>query len=368
MSALKLTPKGSEYLRTDILANQFDQNSIDLTLTDYATANVQPKLRLDGAGRAYLSGSITLTDDVAIVFKLFNLPRYLQIENSTQFIVSKFSDGSFTSTGLFLQSNSAGISAVVLGDTGSFTSQPSFALNGPGSGAIVSPRIRVTSAVLASNPTGGTSYAPGQGITFAGGTFIQASTLLVATTGVYEATISGPGTGGVDGTQTVTGTTGTGTKFTASVTVAGGFMTEVLSVVTAGSYTANPANIADEPVTGASLTDARLTIKMKPITFTVSITGNYSTIPTNPVAQASSTGSGLGITLTATWQFLNIGVLDSGSGYDSTSTITFTGAGSAAATLAILSDSTQIYAKLSDPALANDVISLDGIAFFVKPY
>jgi hypothetical protein len=77
---------------------------------------------------------------------------------------------------------------------------------------------------------------------------------------VASATITAPGSGGTNGTQTVTGTTGTGTKFQASVTVAGGAITAIIAITVAGNYTANPTNPAAEPVTGASLTGAQLNL------------------------------------------------------------------------------------------------------------
>jgi hypothetical protein len=48
----------------------------------------------------------------------------------------------------------------------------------------------------------------------------------------------------------------------ASVTVAGGAVTAVLSILTAGVYTVNPTTLTAEPVTGASLAGATLSIKM----------------------------------------------------------------------------------------------------------
>lgn len=79
---------------------------------------------------------------------------------------------------------------------------------------------------------------------------------------VQAASVAAGGSGGTNGTQTVTGTTGTGTKFQASVTVSGGAVTAVLSILVAGSYTAMPANVSAEPVTGAGLTGATLALAM----------------------------------------------------------------------------------------------------------
>jgi len=79
---------------------------------------------------------------------------------------------------------------------------------------------------------------------------------------VQNAAVVSGGTGGTNGTQTVTGTTGTGTKFQASVTIAGGSITGVGSITVAGSYTALPSNLNNEPVTGAGLSGAALSLAM----------------------------------------------------------------------------------------------------------
>lgn len=185
------------------------------------------------------------------------------------------------------------------------------------------------------------NYAPGDTINLSGGTQTVTPVVTVATTQVVSATVAAGGSGGTDGTQTVTGTTGTGTPFQASVTVAGGAITAVLSITVAGSYTVNPTTPATEPVTGASLSGAQLDIVLgvrtatatTPGTLTanpasdmmtqastsgsgsgvefqaifgpnaVSITepGVYSVTPSNPVAQDTTSGTGLGATFTMTY-------------------------------------------------------------------
>ena len=185
------------------------------------------------------------------------------------------------------------ISTVTLAPTG-----------GTGSGlmALASSLKAVSSTVVAA----GTGYVPADTITQAGGTLQPggpgaASVLTVATTKAVSATVAAGGTGGTNGTQTVTGTTGTGTKFQASVTVAGGAITAVLSIAVAGSYTANPTTLTAEPVTGASLTGAQLSVVMGVATVTVSTAGAYTASPANPVAQASTSGTGTGATFTSVY-------------------------------------------------------------------
>lgn len=372
MSALQLTPKGTNYLRTDILFQQFNQNYITPTLGSNVVVNVPPKLMLDGSGRAYLTGSVLLTGgaptkgDVILTF-----PKYLQIDQRYIFATAKLNEGLYTDTVLRVESPSSGISSVSFSNEGSYATLPTTVLTGPGSGATLVSHMRFLSATTSGNPTGNTSYAPGDTITLAGGTFAQASIMGVSTTGVYSAAVAAGGSGGTNGTQTVTGTTGTGTKFTASVTVAGGAITAVLSILTAGSYTVNPTSLAAEPVTGASLTGATLTVRMKPLTFSNPTPGNYEILPASPVAQSASSGTGVGATYVVLWKFQTIEVVASGQDYDSTSTITFTGGGStggAVATLNLLADTDQISVVLGQDSNTNDAMFLDGISFFVNSY
>jgi len=215
-------------------------------------------------------------------------------------------------------------------------------------GTYLSPAIlsvtntRLVSLLLNSAGTG--VYAPADTINLSGGTMTTTAVVTVATTQVTGIpTVAAAGTGGTPGTATVTGTTGTGTKFEASVTIsAGGMISSVDSLTVAGDYTVNPTTPTAEPVTGGGLSGAQLDIKLGVKTFTISnagvfttnapsgnftqastsgsgtgatfqqgifgpnactisTPGVYSAVPSNPVSQGSSSGSGLGATFTMTW-------------------------------------------------------------------
>lgn len=196
----------------------------------------------------------------------------------------------------------------------------------------------------------GSGYAPGNTIVPAGGVQTTAAQLTVLTTQIGAIpTIVSAGTGGTDGTATLTGTTGTGTKFQVNATISGGAITAINFIVSNGDYTVNPATPASEPVTGGALTGAVLGIEMgartvsvtapgvftanpvggifsqtstsgsgtgasfyfaimKPIGVVVTNPGIYTSFPANPVSQASTTGSGIGatydITTSATFPFV----------------------------------------------------------------
>lgn len=199
--------------------------------------------------------------------------------------------------------------------------------------------INVLSTLLLSLSPGalGSGFVPADTVTLAGGNQASPASVTVDKTKVSSAAIFHAGSGGTDGPATVTGTTGTGTKFRALVNITGGAIDQVLGVSHGGLYSVNPASLSSAPVTGAGLTGATLTITMgvgsisilTPGVFTAnppngSFTilstsgtgtgatfiqglfgiaamgvvdpGNYTTFPSSPASQSSSTGSGVGAT------------------------------------------------------------------------
>lgn len=150
---------------------------------------------------------------------------------------------------------------------------------------------------VAPNNPGTSGYVPGDTVTLGGGTQTVNAIVDVDTTKVVSATIAAPGSGGTDGTQTVTGTTGTGTKFQAEVTIAGGVITAVNSITVAGSYSVNPTTIAAEPVTGASLSSAELSVSMGIDTTSIANAGIFSANALGgDFVQAATSGAGAGAT------------------------------------------------------------------------
>lgn len=94
---------------------------------------------------------------------------------------------------------------------------------------------------------------------------------------VIGAAIVDAGTGGTPGAATVTGTTGTGTKFQQPVTIGAGGGVESIDgpPSIAGAYTVPPTNSTQEPVTGGGLTGAVLLLALK---FLPAIEGTVSTV------------------------------------------------------------------------------------------
>ena len=150
----------------------------------------------------------------------------------------------------------------------------------------------------------GTGYAPAETITLAGGTATTKAIVTIATTKAVSATVAAGGAGDLgDGAGVIVeGTTGTGTKFRASVTIAANAIASVQSISTEGAYTVNPTAIANEPVTyisgassGTTLTGAQLSVVMGVATFTITTRGNY-TVETAAFTQDSTSGTGAGAT------------------------------------------------------------------------
>lgn len=145
--------------------------------------------------------------------------------------------------------------------------------------------------------SGGTGVVPGDQITLASGTVV-----LVKTTSVQSATVAAGGTGGSNGTsRQVQGTTGRGGNFVALVTISGGAITAVTGFTAIGAYTTNPTTISAEPVVGAGLVGATLNVVMGANTVTLVSNTVKTSLPSNPDAQSSTTGSGTGSSFTVTW-------------------------------------------------------------------
>jgi hypothetical protein len=332
-----------------------------------------------------------------------------------------------------IRGQSDAVDSVTVGNAGTgFTTKPTLAIAGDGTGATASARMKVLTATPVAAGTGyaiaeditisggtnttpavarvataklvsivlnaaGTGYAPGNVITTAGGTASIPAALTVATTKVVSATVAAGGTGdlGNGAGVIVEGTTGTGTKFRASVTIAANAIASVQSISLAGAYTANPTLITAEPVTyisggasGTTLTGAQLSVVLGVasvtistpgsytvlsasltqsgattpaggtgatfqtasygvLTMTIQTAGDYSVLPVNPAAQASSTGSGTGATLTLTWGVLSVTVTAVGSGYTAATCAASGGGGTGAAFTVVLTS-------------ANTVINTDG--------
>lgn len=147
----------------------------------------------------------------------------------------------------------------------------------------------------------GTGMVPGDTQSVLGGDYSIQGVLNITHTKAITAAVVAGGTGGTPGAVTITGTTGTGTKFQATGTItAGGVLSGPLMVTVAGDYTVNPTSIAVEPITGGSLSGATVILQMGALTATVNTAGLYREVPANPATTTAATGSGTGARFTLT--------------------------------------------------------------------
>jgi hypothetical protein len=145
----------------------------------------------------------------------------------------------------------------------------------------------------------GSGYAGADTITVTGGTQSTPVQLTVGTTRVAGIpTVAAGGAGGTPGSATVTGTTGTGTPFQATVTIdGGGVMTSVDALTVVGSYTVNPTVPSAEPVTGGGLAGAQVSLTLGIATFSITNAGVFTANATGGTfTQNTTSGVGTGAT------------------------------------------------------------------------
>jgi hypothetical protein len=160
--------------------------------------------------------------------------------------------------------------------------------------------LQVVDTALLSIATfqGGRDYTPGDTITLSGGTFTGPAQLTVATTQVTSAVIAATGSGSTPGNSYVmAGTTGVGQKFEVNITVGpGGGIERINSILPTGAYTVNPTNIFFEPLISLQAggpVGAALGISMGVGGTIVTNGGDYTVNPAS-MGQASTSGTGTG--------------------------------------------------------------------------
>lgn len=368
MGALPLSPKDVNYLNSQMIFNQLTENNLDVSLADDITATETPKLLLDGQGRCYLRGKITIDNAAPTAnLPLLNLPEKIIPTQDSFFPVFVERAGAFVANGVKLESAGYGIAGATVAEEGSYAVLPTLTVNGTGSGAVLTPHLKAISFAVSTSQAGVGSYAPADTIELDGGTNSIAAVLNVLTTQLASATIASAGSGGTPGAVTLTGTTGTGTKFQIAGTIGVGGDLESLGAITeVGSYTANPTLLTAEPVTGGGLTGAELDIKMGVLTTSVNIAGNYTAI-SGVGAQAATSGSGTGAEFDVTWGLLPPSVVSAGNGYDESTTISISESGGGELT-PVLSDETVGQLTLINQPNDEDIVHLDNIMFFAKSY
>jgi hypothetical protein len=150
------------------------------------------------------------------------------------------------------------------------------------------------------NPVGGTLQVAGP---YGNGTLTAgvASKWTVTNLQVVGAVVAAAGTSGTPGAVTITGTTGTGTKWQGTAVInASGNLTGPITITVNGNYTATPT-IAGDTITGGSLSGATVALTMGAVgTMTVTTAGGYVTAPPLTACPLTGAGTGTGTGVTAT--------------------------------------------------------------------
>lgn len=224
------------------------------------------------------------------------------------------------------------ISSVAVNTAGQYASKPTLSVSGSGSSAVLAPSMKVVAAAVVA---AGTGYAPGNTITFTGGTASQQGIMTVVTSKLVSVALNAAGTGYAAGDDiTLAGgafttaahlavastklistavlAAGTGYGIGDTITLAGGTFSSaaVLTVSQAKLISAslNAAGSGYAPgdtitLTGGTSSVAAIitvdTVSTGAIaTFHVTTAGNY-TVETATFTQASTSGIGTGATFNA---------------------------------------------------------------------
>jgi len=362
MSALNLTPQDVNYLSSRLVFEQLSQNYKNVvSVNEDVTADA--KVLLNGSGMAQLSGVVTIDSNPVSNMELCELPPLINPQVEGVFPVAVVRSGAHVSNGVKITSGGSAIEAVTVTNAGSYSAIPTASILGPGVGATLVTHMKANSVT---GVAAGSGYAPGNTITLTGGTFSQAIIVTITTTKLVSIAVNAAGTGyAVNDTITLSGGAGATPAVLTVTGVSTGAITSV-SISNAGSYTTNSATFTQASTsgsgTGATFNTALFGVNTK----TDSNTGNYTVLPSNPVAQGSTSGSGTGYTANVVWGVLSVAVSAGGQGYSPASRLVFSaGAASGSLTLGPVENSKVVL--LNSPT-ADDEIYLDSCNFLLKDY
>lgn len=215
------------------------------------------------------------------------------------------------------------VEGVTVANGGSYVANPIITLTGPGVGASFQSHLEILDTTPIAIVAAGSSYAPGDTINLAGGTFATRAQVTVDTTTLVSYTLTGGSLFAASDTITIQdGSAITNAVITVD-TVDGGGAILTSHISTPGEYTVNAPGVTyTTSGSGTGATFSAMSYGVK--TVSPSINGDYTALPTNPVAQFSTSGSGLAATFTVHWTVNSIAVITPGSGYGPSSVITLT--------------------------------------------
>lgn len=231
-----------------------------------------------------------------------------------------------------------------------YTGVPTIALTGGGgTGATATSRMKVLTATAVA---AGALYQPGNTITLAGGTSTTAAVLTIDAVKLVSCTIDNAGTGyAVNDVIELAGGTSTGSAAITVTTVGGSGEITGFIVSEGGSYTVTAASLTQAFTTGSGTGAVVGGTVWGVATTTPTTAGVYSALPSNPAAQASTSGSGSGATFNLTWGVHSAVVTAGGQDYTSAPTVTFSGGGGSGAA------ATAVVGAVGDPVTVNIELS-----------
>ncbi|MDR3473352.1 MAG: hypothetical protein P4M09_16960 [Devosia sp.] len=221
-----------------------------------------------------------------------------------------------------------------------------------GTGVAINDTFNLTGGVLAA------AGATGNGLATPG----VPTKLTVSDIQAVSAAVVTGGTGGTPGAVTLTGTTGTGTKFQATGVINGsGVLTGPLVVTVGGDYTVGPTSLTAEPVTGGSLTGATVSLVMGAKAFSLTTAGGYTVPPAAANALTNVVGTGAGVQATVAFG-LGTAIIEDSGNYSVAPSFTVTptdgngsGASIAAGTLGGAGDAVLRQIKIGLPMAAANI-------------
>lgn len=154
---------------------------------------------------------------------------------------------------------------------------------------------------LAVNAAGTNNYAPGDSIALAGGVFSTIAHVAVGQTKIVAVTVQNGGFGGTPGVWSGFVLSGlpAANRGSFSVTIGGGGGITAISISNPGAYSANPDNLANATlvIPGAGGSDYRVSLAMGVLSVALTNGGVFSTNPAGGnLTQLVTTGSGVGAT------------------------------------------------------------------------
>jgi hypothetical protein len=289
---------------TETLQNSWDSSN------NFGSFAFLPSLTLD-----QIVDAATWTDGMNVQV-MYSIPVSLANASSYEAAITNYGGCGLT---ISENTNPSGISSVAVISGGLYSVTPTPQFIGNGSGASLSTQLKISTIAVTAQ---GFGYVANDTIVLSGGVFSTQASIKVLSTLLVSYTMTSGGTGFAPG-DTITFTGGTFSIAAQLVvdTVSGGaILTSHIS--NHGSYSANTPGTSyttSGSGTGATFTTLHFGVN----TLQVLNSGVYTTLPTNPVGQASTSGAGTGATFTIAWTIIAVNVVTAGTGFDLESQLIF---------------------------------------------